>query len=132
MTTFDIGNGNVLLWMFEFFLFALWFWLLIVIFSDLSRDPDLSGGVKVLWVVVLIVLPFIGILVYLLVRGGGMARRAERQQQALQQQVDQQIRAAAGSSTSAAEQIAQAKSLLDAGAITQDEFDRLKSKALSV
>ena len=65
MTTFDFGNGDVFLWMLEFFLFVIWFWLLIAIFSDLFRDHETSGGVKVLWVIFLILLPFLGILIYL-------------------------------------------------------------------
>jgi hypothetical protein len=130
-TTTSFGNGSVFLWMLEFFLFVIWFWLLIVIFSDLFRDPDASGGVKALWIILLILLPFVGILGYLLVRGRGMAERSAKQQQAAQQQVDAKIRAVAGSSPSAAEQIAQAKSLLDSGAISQAEFDSLKSKAMS-
>ena len=77
--------------MLEFFLFVIWFWLLIAIFSDLFRDHDASGGVKVLWVIVLIVLPFLGILLYLLIRGHGMTRRSAKQQQAVQQQVDARI-----------------------------------------
>jgi hypothetical protein len=129
--TSSFGNGSVLLWMLEFFLFVIWFWLLIAIFSDLFRDHDTSGGVKALWVILLIVLPFIGILAYLVFRGHGMTERAARQQKAEQQQVDARIREAAGGSASPADQIAQAKSLLDSGAITQAEFDSLKAKALS-
>lgn len=131
MTTFDFGNGDVFLWMLEFFLFVIWFWLLIAIFSDLFRDHETSGGVKVLWVIFLILLPFLGILIYLLVRGHGMNARAAAQQKEMQDAMNAQIRAAAGSSSSAADQIAQAKSLLDSGAITQAEFDAMKSKALT-
>ena len=131
MTTFDFGNGDVFLWMLEFFLFVIWFWLLIAIFSDLFRDHETSGGVKVLWVIFLILLPFLGILIYLLVRGHGMIARAAAQQKEMQEAMNAQIRAAAGSSSSAADQIAQAKSLLDSGAITQAEFDAMKSKALT-
>ena len=128
----SFGNGSVLLWMLEFFLFIIWFWLLIAIFSDLFRDPDASGGVKALWVVLLIVLPFIGILAYLIFRGRGMTERAARRHQAAEAQIDNRIREAAGSPTaSAADQIAQAKSLLDSGAIDQAEFDSLKAKALA-
>ena len=132
MTTFSsFGNGDVFLWMLEFFLFVIWFWLLIAIFSDLFRDHETSGGVKVLWVIFLILLPFLGILIYLLVRGHGMNARAAAQQKEMQDAMNAQIRAAAGSSSSAADQIAQAKSLLDSGAITQAEFDAMKSKALT-
>ena len=122
MTTFDFGNGDVFLWMLEFFLFVIWFWLLIAIFSDLSMIRPLGYAS---------LLPFLGILIYLLVRGHGMNARAAAQQKEMQDAMNAQIRAAAGSSSSAADQIAQAKSLLDSGAITQAEFDAMKSKALT-
>ena len=127
----SFGDGDVLLWMFEFFLFVIWFWLLLTIFTDLFRDHELNGGVKALWVIFVIVLPFLGILIYLIARGGGMAERNVKAARAMQAQVDAQIRAAAGSSTSAADQIAQAKSLLDSGAISQAEFEKMKAAALS-
>ncbi len=130
-TTDSFGNGNFLLWMLEFFLFVIWFWLLIAIFGDLFRDHEASGATKVLWTILVIVLPFIGILAYLLVRGRGMAERSAKQQKAVQQQVDAQIRSAVGTAASPADQIVQAKSLLDSGAISQAEFNALKSKALS-
>ena len=126
----NFGNGDVLLWMFEFFLFVIWFWLLLTIFTDLFRDHELSGGAKALWVIFVVVLPFIGILVYLIARGHGMADRAARAQARAQEQMNAQIRAAAGTSASPSDQIAQAKSLLDSGAIDQAEFDKLKAKAL--
>jgi hypothetical protein len=127
----SFGNGDVLLWMLEFFLFVIWFWLLLTIFGDLFRDHETSGGMKAVWIIVLIVLPFVGILIYLIVRGHGMAGRAAKQQALMQEQMDAQIRAAAGtSSSSPAEQVAQAKALLDSGAIDQAEYDKLKASAL--
>jgi cbb3-type cytochrome oxidase subunit 3 len=114
----NFGNGDVLLWMFEFFLFVIWFWLLLTIFTDLFRDHELSGGVKALWVIFVVLVPYIGILVYLIARGRGMADRAA------------QIREVAGTSPSPADQIAQAKSLLDSGTIDQAEFNKLKARAL--
>jgi hypothetical protein len=127
----SFGNGDVLLWMLEFFLFVIWFWLLIVIFGDLFRDHETSGGAKALWTILIILVPFLGILLYLIVRGRGMAERNLRQQQAMKQQMDAQIRAAVGTGMSPSDQIAQARSLLDTGAISQAEFDTLKAKALS-
>ncbi len=125
----SFGDGDVLLWMFEFFLFVIWFWLLVVIFGDLFRDHETSGGVKAVWAIFLIILPFLGILIYLIVRGHGMAGRAAAAQQAAQEQFNAQIRSAS-SSTSAADQISQAKALLDSGAINQSEYDALKATAL--
>jgi len=125
------GSGDVLLWMLEFFLFIIWFWLLIAIFGDLFRDPDTGGGVKALWVVLLIILPFLGILLYLIVRGKGMGARQAAQMQAAQSAFDDRIRSATSSSATPADQIAQAKALLDSGAIDQTEFAKLKAAALA-
>src|SRR6059058_4250827 len=119
----SFGNGDVLLWMLEFFLFVIWFWLLLTIFGDLFRDQELSGGLKAMWVVVLVLLPYAGILVYLLARGRGIATRAVRQNTLMREHLDDQIRAAAGTTSSPTEQIAQARSLLDAGAIDEQEYD---------
>ena len=128
--TSSFGNGDVFLWLLEFFMFVIWFWLLVAIFSDLFRDHETSGGVKALWVIFVVLVPFVGILFYLIIRGHGMAERSAKQAQQAQQQFDSQVRNAAGS-TSAADQIAQAKSLLDSGAIDQAEFNSLKAKALA-
>jgi hypothetical protein len=127
----SFGNGDVFLWMLEFFLFVIWFWLLLTIFSDLFRDHELSGGLKAVWIIVLVVLPYLGILVYLIARGHGMAARAAKQNALVQEQIDTRIRTAAGTTATPAEQISQAKALLDSGAIDQPEFDRLKSAALA-
>jgi ABC-type multidrug transport system fused ATPase/permease subunit len=129
----SFGNGDVLLWMFEFFMFVIWFWLLLTVFSDLFRDHELSGGAKALWVIFLVFIPFLGILVYLIARGHGMAGRAAKAQARAQEQMNAQIRTAAATSppASAADQIAQAKSLQDSGAINQAEFDKLKTAALA-
>jgi hypothetical protein len=126
-----VGNGDVFLWMLEFFLFVIWFWLLLTVFTDLFRDHEMSGGMKAVWIVALIVLPYVGILVYFIARGHGMAARAAKQNALVQEQLDNRIRAAAGTATMPANQIAQAKSLLDSGAIDQPEYDRLKAAALN-
>ena len=97
MVLAEIGDGDVLLFIFEFFMFVIWFWLLITIFGDLFRDHETSGGVKALWVIAIILIPFIGILAYLLVRGGGMAQRAADARQQAQQQFDAYVKQAAGS-----------------------------------
>ena len=127
----SFGNGDVLLWFLEFFLFVIWFWLLLTIFGDLFRDHEMSGGAKAVWVIVLVFLPYIGILVYLIARGQGMAARAAAQNAMMQDQMDARIRQAAGTSATPADQIAQAKALLDSGAIDQAEYDTLKASALS-
>ena len=127
----SFGNGDVLLWFLEFFLFVIWFWLLLTIFGDLFRDHEMSGGMKALWVIVLVLLPYLGILVYLISRGQGMGARAAKQQALMQEQLDSRIREASGTTATAADQIAQAKALLDSGAIDQAEYDQLKASALS-
>jgi ABC-type multidrug transport system fused ATPase/permease subunit len=128
----SLGNGDALLWMFEFFLLVIWFWLLLTVFSDLFRDHETSGGVKALWVIFLVILPYLGVLIYLIARGHGMADRSAKAQARMQEQMNAQIRAVAGTpATSAAEQIATAKGLLDSGAITQAEFDQMKAAALA-
>jgi cbb3-type cytochrome oxidase subunit 3 len=129
----SFGDGDVLLWMIEFFLLVIWFWLLLTVFSDLFRDHETSGGAKALWVIFLVFVPYVGILIYLIVRGHGMADRAAKSQALTQERMNAQIRAAAGTpaSKSAADQIATAKGLLDSGAITQAEFDQMKATALS-
>ena len=129
MTLATIGNGEVLLWIFELFVFVVWFWLLITIFGDLFRDHEISGWEKAIWIFFVILLPFVGILVYLIVRGGGMAGRAAKAAQAAQEQFDSYVRQTAGAADPT-DQIAKAKALLDSGAIDQAEFDRLKAKAL--
>jgi hypothetical protein len=128
--TATFGSGDVLLWMLELFLFIIWFWLLIGIFGDLFRDPGTGGGVKALWVVLLVGLPFLGILLYLLVRGRGMAARHAAQVQASQSAFDDRVRSAT-SSSSPADQIASAKALLDSGVIDPTEFAKLKAAALA-
>ena len=123
------ANGSFLLAMFEFFIFLAWFMCLWWVFSDLFRSKDLGGGAKTLWVIFIIVLPFLGMFIYLIVRGHGMNDRTLAAQQEMQQRQAEYIQSVAGSS--AADQIASAKGLLDSGAITQEEFDQIKAKALA-
>jgi hypothetical protein len=130
MLAADYALGEALWTVLAIFLFVIWFWLLIAIFSDLFRDHETSGWAKAGWTIAIIVLPFLGILVYLVVRGGGMAQRQADAQQAAQADFDSYVRQAAGSANPA-DTIANAKALLDDGTISQDEFDQIKAKALS-
>ena len=130
MLTTSFGHGDVLLWFIEIFLFVVWFWLLITIFSDLFRDHEVSGVNKALWVILVVLFPLVGVLGYLVLRGGGMAARAAKSRQEAQEQLDAYVRSVAGTPQSPADQIQKAKALLDAGAIDRAEFDRLKAKAL--
>jgi hypothetical protein len=132
------NNGSFLLATLEFFLFFAWFMCLFWIFGDLFRSRDLGGLGKTFWSLFLIILPLLGMLVYLIARGGGMTERAESAAIEAQKRQDAYIRqvaaspdgAGAGGKRSATEDIASAKSLLDSGAITPAEFERLKAEAL--
>jgi Phospholipase_D-nuclease N-terminal/Short C-terminal domain len=121
---------NIVYSMFVFFAFVIWIWLLITVFADIFRRHDTSGGMKALWIIFIIVLPYLGVLIYIIAEHKGMADRNVKQIQAQQAQADDYIKSVAGSADPA-EQIAKAKSLLDAGTITQAEFDDLKRKALA-
>jgi len=126
----SFGHWDVLIWFLEIFLFVYWFWLLMTVASDLFRDHETSGMSKALWILFILVFPFLGVLVYLIVRGEGMAKRSAQAMRAAQEQFDARIRSAVGASQSPADQIQVAKALLDAGTIDRTEFDRLKAKAL--
>jgi hypothetical protein len=120
-----------LVWtMLIFFLWIAWIMLLFYVLSDVFRRQDASGAKKTLWVIFVILAPFLGVLVYVIANGAGMAERNLRQAQAQQAQFDEHVRSVAGSGGAAAE-IEKAKGLLDSGAITQAEFDTIKAKALS-
>ena len=125
-------NGSFLLALFEFFLFFAWFMCLFWIFGDIFRSKDLGGGSKTFWVLFVILVPWLGILVYLIARGKGMHERQLQQALDMQKAQNEYIKSVAGgSSTSATDQIATAKGLLDNGTINQAEFDKIKEKALA-
>jgi uncharacterized membrane protein len=113
-----------------FFGFVVWFWILFTVLGDLFRRHDVSGWVKVLWIVFVIVLPFLGVFVYLIAEHDGMTERTIRRQQAAQEEADRYVRSVAAQADPA-EQIAKAKRLLDEGTITQAEFDQIKQRALA-
>ena len=118
--------------MLVFFAFFVWIWMAVTVFMDLVRRRDTSGFAKVLWIVAIIVLPFLGVLVYLVANHDGMAQRQAKDVERAQAQFDEYVRQAVGSgstSTPAAE-VERAKALLDSGAITPDEFAKLKAKAV--
>jgi hypothetical protein len=113
-----------------FFAFVIWIWILITVLVDIFRRHDTSGFAKVLWIIFIIVLPYLGVFVYLIVEHQGMTERTVKQQEAAQSQMDKYVQSIAAK-TDPAEQIAKAKSLLDAGTITQAEFERIKQQALA-
>ena len=122
-----------LLWsMIIFFAWVAWIWILIVILTDVFRRHDIGGWTKAVWTIFLVVIPFLGVLVYLVAQHDGMAERQQKDVQAQQDQFDSYVRQAAGTGGGGpASEIAKAKELLDSGAITQSEFDTLKAKAVA-
>lgn len=130
MIAADYPFLDVLWTMLVIFGWVIWFWLLITIFGDLFRRRDTSGFTKVLWMIFVIVVPFLGVFVYLIVNHDGMQERQAKQIEAAQTQADAYIRSVASSGGPAAE-IERAKGLLDSGTITQAEFDAIKQKALA-
>jgi len=120
---------NVFLTMLWFFLFFLWIWILIGIIADIFRSHDMSGGLKALWLVFIIFLPFLGVLVYLIARGGSMHERQVKQAQQAQSEFDAYIKQTAGKST--ASELADLAKLRDSGAITDEDYNAAKAKILS-
>jgi hypothetical protein len=123
--------GEFFWFMFLTFCFVAYLMVMFSILVDLFRDRDTSGWLKAIWVVALIFLPFLTALVYLIARGRGMAERTTQRAEAMRQQQETYIRETAGKSTPA-DQIAQARALLDQGAITPAEYEHLKGQALGV
>lgn len=120
---------NFIWLMIVFFAFVIWIWLLISVFADIFRRRDIGGGMKALWIIFVIIAPYLGVLIYLIAEHNGMAERSEQQMKSMQKHQDDYIKSVAGSSP--ADQVTQAKQLLDSGAITQAEFDTMKAKALA-
>jgi ABC-type multidrug transport system fused ATPase/permease subunit len=113
------------------FVFFIWFWLLIVIFGDIFRSRDMGGGAKALWVIFVIVFPFLGILIYLIARGGKMHERAEQAAQAQQKAFDDYVKQAAGAGGSSSDELTKLADLKAKGVLTDAEFEAQKAKILS-
>jgi type VI protein secretion system component VasK len=122
---------NVVWFIIISFAFVAYLMVLFSILGDLFRDRDMSGWAKAVWIIALIVFPFLSALVYLIARGHGMAERSAKQAEVAKQQTDAYIRDVATSASSPADQIAQAQQMLDQGVISQPEYQRLKEKALA-
>ena len=127
----DFGTGQVFLSMLWFFLFFIWIWLLIVVFSDLFRSHDLGGWAKAFWVIFIIILPYLGVLVYLIARGHKMAEHAEQAAAAEDAAAKAYIQQAAGTTGSAADEIQRLADLKAQGVISDAEFEAGKAKALN-
>ena len=111
-----------------FFFWVIWIWIVITVLVDVFRRHDIGGWTKAAWVIFVVILPWLGVLIYLIAQHDGMRERAEKQVKEQQAAFDDYVRETAGGS---ATEIAKAKELLDSGAITQEDYDRLKAKALS-
>lgn len=114
-----------------FFAWIVWILLLFRVFGDLFSRSDISGWGKAGWTALVLVLPFIGVLIYLVAHGGAMARRQVEQEQAASAEFASYVRSVASSSDQAAAEIGRAKDLLDSGAITPEEYEKIKQKALA-
>ncbi len=118
--------------MLYFFLFFIWIWLLITVFIDIFRSHDMGGWVKALWVIFVIILPFLGVFIYLIARGGKMHERAAQDAAQQQQAFDQYVRQAAGTSGgTTADQLAKLADLKSQGVLNEDEFQAQKAKVLA-
>ncbi len=127
----EIGNGQILwdiLWLFTF---IIWFWLLITVFGDIFRDHDLGGLGKTLWIIFVIVLPYLGVFIYLIARGKGMAERNMAAMANAQQAQADYIKSVAGSGGGASEELARLADLRDKGVLSDEEFQAAKAKVLA-
>ena len=126
----NFSLGDALLTVFEIFLFVAWFWILISVIGDLFADHEVSGWGKALWTIGLILVPFLGVFVYLIARGGSMHERAMNRQIEAKKEFDNYVRETA-TAASPVDELARLADLKDKGAISQDEFERMKAKVVS-
>ena len=131
MLASDFGTGQVFLELLYFFLFVIWIWLLIVVFSDIFRSQDLSGWAKALWVIFVIIVPYLGVFVYLIARGHKMSEHAVQAARAENAAFTQAVQQAAGTGNSAADELAKLAALKANGTIDDAEFQRLKAQIVS-
>jgi hypothetical protein len=131
-STYQYPILDFFLTMLYFFLFVIWIWLLIMVFIDIFRSHDMNGWVKALWVIFIIILPFLGVFVYLIARGGKMHERAAQEAAQQQKAFDTYVKQAAGSAgNSTADQLSKLADLKSQGLITEDEFNAEKAKVLA-
>ena len=130
MLASTFGSGQVLWSMLWFFMFVIWIWVLIAIFGDIFRSDDMGGGMKAFWIIFVVILPWLGVLVYLIARGGGMQKRAIAHAQQQQAEFQQYVQETA-SAGSAADQIAKLADLKAQGVLTDAEFEAQKAKLLA-
>jgi len=122
---------NIFWTMILFFAWVIWIWMIVVILTDVFRRRDISGWAKAAWTVFLIILPFIGVLTYLIAQGEGMNARRTEDAQVARSQFDDYVKTVAAQDATPASEIQRAKELLDSGTITAAEYESLKAKALA-
>jgi hypothetical protein len=127
----EFGTGQVFLSMLYFFLFFIWIWLLIVVFGDIFRSHDLGGFAKALWVIFVILLPYLGVFVYLIARGHKMSEHVVQAAQAQDAAQREYIQSAVGAAPSTADELARLADLKNQGVLSDAEFEQLKAKALA-
>jgi hypothetical protein len=130
MVLATFGSGQVFLSMLWFFLFFIWIWLLIVVFGDIFRSHDMGGGAKTLWVLFIIILPYLGVFVYLIARGGKMHEHAMQAAQQQDQMMRQYIQSATAGSSGPADELSKLADLKAKGVIDDAEFQQMKAKVL--
>jgi len=130
MLAAEFGTGQVFWSMLWFFLFFIWIWLLIVVFGDIFRSDDLSGWAKALWCIFIILVPYLGVFVYLIARGHKMQEHSIKDAQAQDAAMRQYVQNVAGSGGGAADEIARLADLRDKGVISEAEFQQAKAKAI--
>jgi type VI protein secretion system component VasK len=126
----EFGSGQVFFSLLWFFLFFIWIWILITVFADIFRSHDLSGWAKAIWVIGVIIFPYLGVFVYLIARGHKMSEHAQEAMQAQQEAQRQYIQQAAGTTGSSADELARLADLKEQGVIDDAEFQKLKAKAI--
>ena len=131
MLASDFGTGQVFWSMLWFFLFFIWIWLLITVFADIFRSHDLGGFAKALWVIFVILVPYLGVFIYLIARGHKMSEHAIQAAQAQDAAQREYIQSAVGASPSTADELARLADLKNQGVISDAEFEQLKAKAIS-
>jgi hypothetical protein len=131
VTLAEFGTGQVFLSMMYFFLFFIWIWLLIVVFGDIFRSHDLGGLAKALWVIFVIVAPYLGVFVYLIARGHKMSEHAMQAAQAQDAAQRAYIQNAAGAAPSTADELTRLADLKAKGVISDAEFEQAKAKAVA-
>jgi hypothetical protein len=133
MLASDYPILDIFLTMLYFFIFFIWIWLLITVFVDIFRSHDMSGGIKALWVIFVVIVPFLGVFVYLIARGGKMHERAAAEAAQQQKQFDTYIKqtAGAGGGTDTASQLSKLADLKSQGVLSDAEFEAQKAKVLA-